>query len=76
MSGLEIINRMNYRVNFDRSYTTITRTESGADSDINVYNNLRHAKINALSELRNEIAGLKEAIRRIKALTKEECEIE
>lgn len=66
---------MNYRVNFDRSYSHISRTEDEAD-DEEVFYALGKAKEALTKYTREEIKGFRALMNRIKALKVDDVEIE
>lgn len=66
---------MNYRVNFDRTYTNITRTNDPADEEL-VFSKIVAAKRAVRNYVKEEITGFKEALKRTNSLKKDELEIE
>jgi hypothetical protein len=67
---------MNYRVNFDRSYTYISGDDETEPDGHNVFESFGEAKEAALEYLSDEIEGLRQAVKSVKMQRKTEIEIE
>lgn len=67
---------MNYRVNYDRSYTYISGTDEEEENGYDVFESFSVAKKHAIEDIREEIDGLQTALKRVRQQKKSEIEIE